>query len=110
MFRRSLVFLLPGALIGALTVSSLASAQTPAPGGAGQSRAQAFIARFEAANTTHDGRLTLAQAQAGHLPMIARNFSAIDKDSKGYVTLSDIQAWRRARAEQRHATQDATPD
>jgi hypothetical protein len=111
MFRRFLLFQLPVGLIGAFAVSPLASAQTPAPGAEGgqQSRAQAFIARFEAANTTHDGHLTLEQAQAGHLPMIAKNFSAIDKDGKGYVTLSDIQAWRHARAEQRRATQGATP-
>ena len=111
MFRRSLLFLLPGALIGVLAASPLASAQTPAPGAgdARQSRAQEFIARFEAANTTHDGHLTFAQAQAAQLSMIAKNFSAIDKDGKGYVTLSDIQAWRHARAEQRHAQQSAAP-
>jgi hypothetical protein len=47
--------------------------------------------RFDAANTTHDGRLTLEQAKAGHMPMVVRNFSAIDTDHKGYVTKQDIQ-------------------
>ena len=61
-----------------------------------------FIERFQAANTTGDGHLTLAQAQVGHMPMIVRNFDAIDTQHRGYVTLRDIRAWRQqVRAEQR---------
>jgi hypothetical protein len=67
--------------------------QSPAPG-AQHAQAQRFIERFQAANTSGDGRLTLAQAQAGHLPMIVRNFDAIDVQHKGYVTLEDIRAYR----------------
>ena len=77
-------------------------AAPPPPAAATQPHAGAarFIARFQAANTTHDGRLTLAQAEAGRMPMVARNFDAIDVQHKGYVTLQDIRAWRRqARAE-----------
>lgn len=58
--------------------------------------------RFEAANTTHDGHLTLEQAQAG-LPSVAKNFDAIDKDKKGYVTLSDIHNYYAARRSARHS-------
>jgi hypothetical protein len=58
-------------------------------------QAQRFIERFQAANTMGDGRLTLAQAQAGHLPMVVRNFDAIDAQHKGYVTLQDVRAYRR---------------
>lgn len=61
----------------------------------GQGQGQRFIERFRAANTTGDGRLTLAQAQAANLAAIARNFDAIDAQHKGYVTLEDIQAYRR---------------
>jgi len=57
-------------------------------------RAHRFIERFQSANTTGDGHLTLAQAQAGHMPMIVRNFDAIDVQHKGYVTLQDIRAYR----------------
>jgi hypothetical protein len=53
--------------------------------------------RFEAANTTHDGRLTMDQAQAASWRPIARNFQAIDRDHKGYVTMQDIKEWHRAR-------------
>jgi hypothetical protein len=57
-------------------------------------RAHRFIERFQSANTTGDGHLTLAQAQAGHMPRIVRNFDAIDVQHKGYVTLQDIRAYR----------------
>ncbi len=70
-------------------VGQLALAQPVASG-----QAQRFIARFNAANTTHDGRLTQAQAQAGHMPWIAKHFAAIDAEHKGYVTLADLQAYR----------------
>ncbi|WP_246793080.1 EF-hand domain-containing protein [Burkholderia perseverans] len=46
-------------------------------------------ARFTAADTDHDGKLTPAEAQAG-MPRVAKNFDAIDADHKGYVTVDDI--------------------
>ncbi len=69
----------------------------PQPPGQAQPHAQVhrFIERFQAANTTGDGQLTLVQAQAGHMPVIVRNFDAIDVQHKGYVTLQDIRAYRR---------------
>jgi hypothetical protein len=48
--------------------------------------------RFAAANTTHDGHLTLDQAKAGY-KSVAKKFDAIDKDHKGYVTEADIHAY-----------------
>jgi hypothetical protein len=39
---------------------------------------------FEQANTTHDGHLTLDQAQAGY-KSVARHFDAIDQDKKGNI-------------------------
>jgi hypothetical protein len=48
--------------------------------------------RFTAANTTHDGHLTLEQAKAGY-KSVAKKFDAIDKDRKGYVTEADIHAY-----------------
>jgi hypothetical protein len=52
-----------------------------------------FLARFQAANTTNDGKLTLDQAQAAHMIGIVKFFSQIDADHKGYVTIQDIHAW-----------------
>ena len=59
-------------------------------------RQQQFIAKFNAANTAHDGHLTLAQAQAAGLTHIVQNFAQIDAGNKGYVTLDDLQAWHNA--------------
>jgi hypothetical protein len=52
-----------------------------------------LLMKFYAANTTHDGHLTLAQAQAAGLKPIADHFSDIDAAKRGYVTFFDIQAW-----------------
>jgi hypothetical protein len=48
--------------------------------------------RFAEANTTHDGKLTFAQAQTG-FPAMARLFDLIDHDRHGYITLEDIRAY-----------------
>ncbi len=58
----------------------------------------AWEARFAQANTAGDGRLTLAEAQAGY-KTIARHFREIDVEGKGFVTANDVRAW--------HATQGA---
>lgn len=65
--------------------------------------------RFEAANTAHDGRLTLEQAEASHMPRIVQNFQAIDRDRKGYVTLQDLHEWMQARRAARAAGEGGAP-
>ena len=57
--------------------------------------------RFEAANTTHDGKLTREQAEAGGMRGIARRFDAVDTDKKGYITLQDLRAYAQARRAER---------
>jgi Ca2+-binding EF-hand superfamily protein len=47
--------------------------------------------RFAAADKDGDGKLTLAEAQAG-MPRVAKNFSKIDRAGKGYVTVDEIKA------------------
>ena len=64
-----------------------------APPGARQN----FRARFEEANTTHDGRLTLEQAQAARLTPLVRHFGEIDAGNKGYITMQDVRTWRESR-------------
>jgi hypothetical protein len=59
--------------------------------------------RFREANTTHDGRLTLGQAQAAHWKRVVENFQAIDREHKGYVTVDDIHAFNKARRAHHHA-------
>lgn len=56
--------------------------------------------RFSNANTTHDGKLTRAQASTG-MPMVAKHFDEIDTQKNGYVTLPQIEAFMREHAAQR---------
>ena len=67
-----------------------------APRGNGGGEHMDMAARFRMANTTNDGRLTLAQAQAGRMGGVVRHFQQIDRDQKGYVTLQDVRAWHHA--------------
>jgi hypothetical protein len=54
---------------------------------------QKMQARFTAANTTHDGHLTQAQAQAAGFDIVSANFAQIDTAHHGYVTFNDMIAW-----------------
>ncbi len=88
--------------------AGVAVAQTPAAPPAATTTAHphtrmSLKERFAQANTTNDGHLTLDQAKAG-LPRIAKNFAAIDKDNKGYVTVTDIQDYYKAQRAARRQT------
>ena len=65
--------------------------------------------RFDAANTTHDGHLTKAQAEAsGGFKLLTRHWSEFDKTGKGYVTMADIHAYYRQRRAARRASHGTT--
>lgn len=66
--------------------------KTAASGGV----AQSFATRFAAANTTGDGHLTLAQAQAAGMHFIVKHFAEIDTANAGYVTMPEIRVWHKA--------------
>jgi len=82
-----------------------AGAQTPARGKAGHGHhpRRPFAARFSEADTDHDGSLTLAEARAGKMGEVVRDFGLIDKDKKGTVTVDQIRDFRRARRAARAA-------
>jgi hypothetical protein len=61
--------------------------------------------RFAQANVAHDGHLTLQEAQSGY-PTIARHFTEIDADKKGYVTEADIANWHKLERAMHHAGKD----
>jgi hypothetical protein len=65
--------------------------------------------RFERANVTADGKLTLAQAQQRY-KTIARNFSVIDRTGKGFVTIEDVRAWQESTRNARQAARMAADD
>ncbi|MEJ0015175.1 MAG: hypothetical protein WDN25_01170 [Acetobacteraceae bacterium] len=62
------------------------------PGTASKGTPMSMERRFEQANVTNDGHLTLEQAKTKY-KAVARHFAAIDKDNKGYVTLDDIRGY-----------------
>jgi len=67
----------------------------PPPGMAGPPQHMKMADHFAAANVTHDGRLTLDQAQASGWKMVVRHFQDIDRDHKGYVTLQDVREFHK---------------
>ncbi|MCX7384463.1 MAG: hypothetical protein NT133_24300 [Alphaproteobacteria bacterium] len=77
--------------------ATAAPQQRPNP----QQRRAEMEQRFDAANTTRDGRLTLAQARAAQITQVVRNFQAIDRGNKGYVTKADIETYMRSRQPQK---------
>lgn len=78
------------------STSSTPSARGPNRGRRGGQTRQTLQQRFDTANTTHDGKLTLEQAKAGRMNRVANRFDAIDTGKKGYVTMADITAYNRA--------------
>lgn len=77
---------------GAVAQQNPASSDADNPALAQPRRVRATLEqRFREANTTNDGHLTFAQAQA-RMPSVAHEFDAIDTAHKGYVTLDDIRA------------------
>jgi Ca2+-binding EF-hand superfamily protein len=54
-------------------------------------RDQQIDSKFKAADKNNDGKLTREEAKAG-MPRVARGFSKIDAQNKGYVTADEIKA------------------
>jgi hypothetical protein len=85
------------------------SAAQPAPHKAKKTaHHQTLQQRFDAANTTHDGKLTKDQAAAANWSYVTRHWSQMDKDNKGYVTVADIHSYAHA-AHAAHAKKPAQP-
>ncbi len=59
----------------------------------GRGGPEEFLIKFYAANVTHDGHLTLAQAKAAAFAPIVDHFNDIDVSHRGYITFYDIEAW-----------------
>jgi Ca2+-binding EF-hand superfamily protein len=65
-----------------------------------EQREQRMAERFKAADTNHDGKLTLDEAKAG-LPMVARNFDQIDTEHTGSITFEQLMAYAKTHQRQR---------
>jgi hypothetical protein len=76
--------------------STITFAQSAAPQGGNPQRMERMVQqlqmRFSNANTTHDGKLTRQQAEAG-MPRVAQYFDEIDTQKAGYITLPQIEAF-----------------
>jgi hypothetical protein len=73
-------------------VACLASVAFTIPCIAQPDAAQVIAERFAAADTNHDGKLTQSEAATG-MPRVAQYFAQIDRGNKGYVTITDIEAF-----------------
>jgi uncharacterized protein YcbK (DUF882 family) len=65
---------------------------TPAFAQSPSAQVQKLHARFDAADTDHDGKLTLAEAQTG-MPRVAKAFDQIDTTHTGTITFDQLIAF-----------------
>ena len=74
---------------------------TPAPqteGAALQAQVERKLRQnFDAADTQRSGAITLQQAQAAGLGVVANNFDRIDTAGTGKVTFEDVKRYLRSR-------------
>ena len=107
-------FLIPALALSLMAVPALAQTSAPAPAPAAPAKPVAHATatahprmtheeRFDAANTTHDGKLTKEQAHAAHMYATVKHWDAIDRDKKGYVTMDDLKAYAAAQRAAHHA-------
>lgn len=55
-----------------------------------ESKEDKLAAKFAAADTNSDGKLTLDEAKEG-MPRVASRFDKIDTEGKGYITLEQLE-------------------
>jgi len=78
------------------------SASNPVDPATPQHHRMTWQQHFTQANLAHDGHLTLQEASGGY-PTVARHFTEIDADKKGYVTEEDIGTWHKLQRAMRHS-------
>ena len=62
-----------------------------------QDRLNELRTKFKASDKNQDGKLTQQEAKDGGMTRIAANFSQIDTDKDGFVTLAQLEAQMAAR-------------
>lgn len=62
-----------------------------------QDRLAELRTKFKASDKNKDGKLTQQEAKDGGMSRIASNFSRVDTDKDGYVTLAQLEAQLAAR-------------
>ncbi|CAM2152046.1 EF-hand domain-containing protein [Pararobbsia alpina] len=84
-------------VFGSMAAQAQTTSGAPAQSARMEHMLEQLQSRFAAANTTHDGKLTQAQAAAG-MPMVAQHFDQIDVNKAGYVTLAQIEDYMQQHA------------
>ncbi len=64
-------------------------------------RSGSIEAHFSAANSTHDGHLTKAQAEQSDWTRVVKHFDEIDADHKGWISVDQIHAFNKAHRKHR---------
>ncbi len=107
-----------GALMVTAMLTSVASlgSDPKQPAGAGTSIRQpsdlphrhysGLSEHFEAANTSHDGKLTVAQAVQAGWSRVAKHFDDIDCNHVGFITQAQIHAYNMSSRHSRKASGD----
>ena len=80
--------------------------QVAPPVGTMHRRRATLQERFDEANVTHDGHLTLEQARS-KMPSVAKQFAEIDTANRGYVTLDEIKDHAKQKRAARRAARAA---
>lgn len=62
-----------------------------------QDRLNELRTKFRASDTNRDGKLTQQEARNGGMTRLAANFSRVDTDGDGFVTLAQLEAQLAAR-------------
>jgi hypothetical protein len=108
MHRFFSLLLLPALAIPALPLVALADEPPKTEAVRAPGKRMTWEQRFAKADVAQDGHLTPEEAK-GSFPLVARNFSKIDLDGKGYVTANDVRAWyalRKAARAGQHPPED----
>jgi Ca2+-binding EF-hand superfamily protein len=84
------------AKIALFTAAALALAPT-AQASSYQARLTELRTKFKASDKNQDGKLTREEAKNGGMTRIASNFSRLDTDKDGYLTLAQLEAALAAR-------------
>jgi len=78
--------------------AAASAAHEPTRGAALHAQVESKLrASFDAADADHDGQLTLAEARAAKLGVVADHFDRIDTRRSGRVSFEDVKAYLRGR-------------
>ena len=81
----------------AVVAAAAMTLATPAHADMYQDRLNELRTKFKASDKNKDGKLTQQEAKEGGMTRIAANFSSVDTDKDGFVTLAQLEAQMAAR-------------